>query len=120
MGDRTRVEHDSLGAVEVPADAAWGAQTQRAVENFRISGEPVPAELIKAIAAIKGAAARENARLGLLDGDTAQAIADAAAEVVEGQWADQFPIDVFQTGSGTSSNMNVNEVLAHLASQRLG
>jgi fumarate hydratase class II len=120
MDGRTRLEHDSLGEVAVPADAVWGAQTQRAVENFRISGEPVPAELIRAIAAIKRAAAMENARLGILDADTAQAVAEAAAEVVEGKWSDQFPIDVFQTGSGTSSNMNVNEVLAHLAAERLG
>ena len=120
MADNTRLERDSLGDVAVPADAVWGAQTQRAVENFRISGQPVPGELIRAIAAIKRAAALENARIGVLDGDTADALAEAAAEVVEGKWADQFPIDVFQTGSGTSSNMNVNEVLAHLASERLG
>jgi len=120
MGERTRVERDSLGDVAVPADAVWGAQTQRAVENFRISGEPVPGELIRAIAAIKRAAAQENARLGVVDADVAEAIAGAAAEVAEGQWADQFPVDVFQTGSGTSTNMNVNEVLAHLAAERLG
>jgi fumarate hydratase class II len=116
----TRSEHDSLGEVEVPAAARWGAQTQRAVQNFRISGEGMPGEVVRAIAAIKRAAALENARLGVLDGSVADAIAAAAAEVAEGQWADQFPIDVFQTGSGTSTHMNVNEVVAHLASERLG
>ncbi|MCA1843551.1 MAG: aspartate ammonia-lyase, partial [Actinobacteria bacterium] len=116
----TRVEHDSLGEVAVPADAVWGAQTQRAVENFQISGERVPADLIWALALIKGAAAMENARLGVIDDEMAGAIAESAGEVVEGRWADQFPIDVFQTGSGTSTNMNVNEVLAHLARRRLG
>jgi fumarate hydratase class II len=106
--------------VAVPADAVWGAQTQRAVENFQISGERVPADLIWALALIKGAAAMENARLGVIDDEMAAAIAEAAGEVVEGRWADQFPIDVFQTGSGTSTNMNVNEVLANLARDRLG
>ena len=119
MGE-TRVEHDSLGEVAVPADAVWGAQTQRAVENFQISGERVPADLIWALALIKGAAATENGRLGVIDLDMAEAIAAAAGEVTAGRWADQFPIDVFQTGSGTSTNMNVNEVLAHLAAGRLG
>jgi fumarate hydratase class II len=116
----TRVEHDSLGEVRVPAEARWGAQTQRAVENFRISGEPIPARLVRAIVLVKGAAAVENARLGILAQDMADAIRAAAAEVAEGRWDDQFPIDVFQTGSGTSSNMNANEVLAHLAAERLG
>ena len=116
----SRVEHDSLGDVAVPADARWGAQTQRAVENFRISGEPIPSGLVRALALIKGAAAAENARLGIIPDDMADAIAAASAEVAEGRWDDQFPIDVFQTGSGTSTNMNANEVLAHLASERLG
>jgi fumarate hydratase class II len=120
MDGATRVEHDSLGEIAVPADAHWGAQTQRAVENFRISGERVSAELIWALALIKGAAAVENARLGVVTEDVADAITAAAGEVAEGRWADQFPIDVFQTGSGTSTNMNVNEVLAHLATERLG
>ncbi|MDQ4096988.1 MAG: class II fumarate hydratase [Actinomycetota bacterium] len=120
MDGATRVERDSLGEIAVPAGARWGAQTQRAVENFRISGEPVSAELIRALALIKGAAAAENARFGVVAEDVAGAVAAAAEEVAEGRWADQFPIDVFQTGSGTSTNMNVNEVLAHLASERLG
>ncbi|HEX6595849.1 MAG TPA: class II fumarate hydratase [Acidimicrobiales bacterium] len=115
-----RMERDSLGEIAVPADAAWGAQTQRAVENFAISGERMPAEVVRALARIKGAAAAENARLGVLDEDVAAAIAGAAAEVAAGERADQFPIDVFQTGSGTSTHMNVNEVLAHLAAERLG
>jgi fumarate hydratase class II len=119
-GPGSRVERDSLGEVAVPADAWWGAQTQRAVENFAISGEPVPAPLIRAIARIKRAAAVENARLGVVDADVAAAIEAAAADVAAGDYADQFPIDVFQTGSGTSTNMNVNEVVAHAAAGRLG
>src|SRR5579859_5320553 len=115
-----RVEHDSMGEVRVPADAKWGAQTQRAVENFPISGLPIERSLIAALAAVKGAAALENARLRVLDGRVANAIHEAAAEVVAGRWDDQFPIDVYQTGSGTSSNMNMNEVLAALAGDKLG
>jgi fumarate hydratase class II len=109
-----------MGEVRVPASAKWGAQTQRAVENFPISGVPLEASLIAALARIKGAAARANARLGVIEPDVAEAIGAAAAEVADGRWDDQFPVDVFQTGSGTSSNMNANEVLAHLASERLG
>jgi fumarate hydratase, class II len=115
-----RTEHDSMGEVLVPADALWGAQTQRAVENFPVSGERLPRELIAALASIKGAAARVNGELGVLDPDMAQAIDDAAAEVAVGRYDDQFPIDVFQTGSGTSSNMNANEVIATLAARALG
>lgn len=115
-----RVEHDSMGEVEVPAAALWGAQTQRAVRNFRVSGERLPETLIRALASIKGAAAVVNGELGVLDAGLASAIHDAAAEVSRGQHLDHFPIDVFQTGSGTSSNMNANEVIARLASQRLG
>ena len=115
-----RIEHDTMGEVRVPASARWGAQTQRAVENFPVSGQPLPSELIHALARIKGAAAQANAELGVLDQDVAEAIAAAAAEVVDGRYDDQFPIDVFQTGSGTSSNMNANEVIGHLASERLG
>src|SRR5919202_1165913 len=111
----TRVEHDSLGDVNVPDQAIWGAQTQRAVENFHISGERMPPELIQAVARIKRAAALENAAIGVIKPDVAEAVADAAGEVGRGEWADQFPLDVFQTGSGTSTNMNVNEVVAHLA-----
>jgi fumarate hydratase, class II len=111
----TRTEHDSMGEVQVPGDALWGAQTARAVENFPISGQPVPAGVIRALALLKGAAAEVNARLGVLDEPRARAISDAALSVARGEHADQFPVDVFQTGSGTSTNMNVNEVLARMA-----
>jgi fumarate hydratase, class II len=115
-----RIEHDSMGEVLVPADALWGAQTQRAVENFPVSGERLPRDLIGALGSIKGAAATVNGELGVLDPDMARAIHDAAAEVARGRYDDQFPIDVFQTGSGTSSNMNANEVIATLAARALG
>jgi len=118
--DGFRIEHDSMGEVAVPADALWGAQTQRAVQNFEISGEPLSRDLIGALASIKGAAAVVNGELGVLPSDLAAAIHDAAAEVARGDYDGQFPIDVFQTGSGTSSNMNANEVIATLASRRLG
>jgi fumarate hydratase, class II len=109
-----------MGEVEVPADALWGAQTQRAVDNFPVSGERIGRDLIGALGSIKGCAARVNAELGVLDADVADAIHDAAAAVARGKYDDQFPIDVFQTGSGTSSNMNANEVIATLASRSLG
>ncbi|WP_407935722.1 class II fumarate hydratase [Jatrophihabitans cynanchi] len=109
-----------MGEVRVPAAAKWRAQTQRAVENFPISGQPIERELIGALASIKGASAAVRADEGLLDGAKAAAIHDAAAEVARGDWDAEFPIDVFQTGSGTSSNMNANEVLATLAGERLG
>jgi fumarate hydratase class II len=115
-----RVEHDSMGEVRVPASAKWRAQTQRAVENFPVSGVRVDAGLIAALAAIKGAAAQVNAELGVIGEDVAKAIATVAAEVAGGRYTDQFPIDVFQTGSGTSTNMNTNEVLATLATEQLG
>lgn len=115
-----RIEHDSMGDVKVPKDAKYQAQTQRAVENFPISGARVERSLIRALAAIKGAAALENARLGVLDKKVAEAIYAAAEEVASGRWDAEFPVDVFQTGSGTSTNMNMNEVLATLASERLG
>jgi fumarate hydratase class II len=115
-----RVEHDTMGEVRVPADALWRAQTQRAVENFPISGGRLEAAHIKALAQIKAAAATVNATLDVLPADVASAIAAAADEVISGRHDAQFPIDVFQTGSGTSSNMNVNEVLATLASRSLG
>jgi fumarate hydratase class II len=115
-----RIETDSMGEVRVPAAAKWRAQTQRAVENFPISGQPIERELIAGLALIKGAGARVRAKRGLLDGAKAEAIAAAAAEVARGDWDAEFPIDVFQTGSGTSSNMNTNEVLATLAAERLG
>jgi len=115
-----RVEHDSMGEIRVPRDAEWGAQTQRAVENFPISGRRVDPALIAALALIKGAAAAVNAEIGTIDGDVAVALEAAAAEVAAGGHSDQFPIDVFQTGSGTSTNMNMNEVIAHIAGARLG
>jgi fumarate hydratase class II len=115
-----RIEHDSMGEVRVPAWAKWRAQTQRAVENFPISGTPIERELIAALAAIKGAAAAVNASLGVLPQETADAIGTAAASVARGEWDQHFPIDVFQTGSGTSSNMNTNEVIATLATEALG
>ncbi|MDQ3095620.1 MAG: class II fumarate hydratase [Actinomycetota bacterium] len=115
-----RVEHDTMGEVRVPASALWRAQTQRAVENFPISGNRLEPAHIHALAHIKAAAARVNAELGVLDDHVARAIETAAAEVADGQHDDHFPIDVFQTGSGTSSNMNVNEVVASLATAALG
>ncbi len=115
-----RIEHDTMGEVRVPASAKWRAQTQRAVENFPVSGTTIEPSLIAALAAIKGAAALANAELGVIDADMAKAIAEAAREVAQGDWDAEFPIDVYQTGSGTSSNMNANEVLATLASDRAG
>ncbi len=112
-----RIEHDSMGEVQVPSEALWRAQTQRAVENFPISGTTLEPRHIHALAAIKAAAARVNAELGVIDEEQATAIRDAAAVVMSGDHDDQFPLDVFQTGSGTSSNMNMNEVLATLASR---
>ncbi|CAM5267218.1 fumarate hydratase class II [Streptomyces spiroverticillatus] len=114
-----RIEHDSMGEVRVPADAKWRAQTQRAVENFPISGQHLERAHIEALARIKAAAAKVNAELGVLDKDIAAAITAAADEVADGDWDAHFPVDVFQTGSGTSSNMNMNEVVATLASERL-
>ncbi|MGF1431267.1 class II fumarate hydratase [Kitasatospora sp. LaBMicrA B282] len=115
-----RIEHDSMGEVRVPAAAKWQAQTQRAVENFPVSGRPLSRAHIAALARIKAAAAKVNAELGIVEAPVAEAIRAAAAEVAEGRWDAEFPIDVFQTGSGTSSNMNTNEVLATLAGERLG
>ncbi len=119
-GERTRIERDSMGEMAVPADALYGASTQRAVLNFPISGQRFPRPFIRALALIKGAAAETNAGLRLLEPDVAGAIAAAAAEVAAGAHDEQFPIDVYQTGSGTSTNTNANEVIAHLASERLG
>lgn len=115
-----RTEHDSMGEVRVPAHAKWRAQTQRAVENFPVSGQRLERAHIAALARVKAAAAKVNAELGVLDKDIAAAVAEAADEVAEGRWDEHFPVDVFQTGSGTSSNMNANEVIATLASERLG
>src|SRR5215218_4983867 len=112
-----RTEHDSMGEVEVPADALWRAQTQRAVRNFPISGRPLPPALIHALARIKGAAAETNADLGVINAAQRDAIVAAVAEIVHRRHDRQFPIDVFQTGSGTSTNMNVNEVISSLTSR---
>jgi len=120
MSDGFRIEKDSMGEMQVPADALYGAQTQRAVENFPVSGLAMPPAFVRALGLIKGAAARVNHALGLLEEDVSAAVQAAAAEVAEGAHVAQFPVDVFQTGSGTSSNMNANEVVARLASQRLG
>src|SRR6266487_5286472 len=109
-----------MGEVRVPLAAKWRAQTQRAVENFPISGRPIERELIGALAAIKGTSATIRGEQGMLAEDKAKAIHDAAVEVARGDWDGEFPIDVFQTGSGTSSNMNANEVIATIASEKLG
>ncbi|MEV6263288.1 class II fumarate hydratase [Streptomyces sp. NPDC051784] len=119
-GTTYRVEHDSMGEVRVPAHAKWRAQTQRAVENFPVSGQRLERAHIEALARIKAAAAKVNAELKVLDPEIADAIQEAAAEVAAGRWDEHFPVDVFQTGSGTSSNMNTNEVVATLAAERLG
>jgi fumarate hydratase class II len=116
----TRTEHDTMGAIEVPAERLWGAQTQRSLQNFNISGERMPLELIRALAQVKRAATTVNLGLGLLDAAKAQAILTAADEVIAGQHASEFPLVVWQTGSGTQSNMNLNEVLANRASELLG
>ena len=115
-----RIERDTMGEVRVPAGALYKAQTQRAVENFPISGIPIDPALIAALGLIKGAAAQVNAELGVLDPEPAEVIEKAAAAVAAGEHDGEFPIDVFQTGSGTSSNMNANEVIASLAGQLLG
>jgi fumarate hydratase, class II len=115
----TRLERDSMGEMEVPADALYGASTQRAVLNFPISGQRMPRRFLRALALVKLAAAQTNAELGLLDEGVAGAIAAAAASVADGDHDDQFPIDVYQTGSATSTNTNMNEVIAHLAAKRL-
>ncbi|MEU7294087.1 class II fumarate hydratase [Streptomyces exfoliatus] len=114
-----RIEHDSMGEVRVPAHAKWRAQTQRAVENFPVSGQRLERAHIEALARIKAAAAKVNAELGVIEKDRAEAIESAAEEVAGGRWDEHFPVDVFQTGSGTSSNMNTNEVIATLATERL-
>ena len=116
----TRTEHDTFGPIAVPADRLWGAQTQRSLQNFDISGELQPREIIRALAQVKRASASVNLALGLLDGKKALAIMAAADEVIAGQHAGEFPLVVWQTGSGTQSNMNVNEVLANRASVLLG
>lgn len=120
MSDVLRLERDSLGTIEVPADALWGAGTARALAAYRISGQPMPPGLIQALARIKRAAALANAELGQLDPALAKAIVAAATRIVQGELLEQFPIDRYQTGSGTATNMNMNEVLASLANEALG
>jgi fumarate hydratase class II len=123
MGNReegVRTESDTMGQVTLPAWAYWGAQTQRAVENFSVSDKRIPGLVIRALGLIKGCAAEVNAELGLLPEELAAAIARAAEEVREGRWDEHFPVDVFQTGSGTSWNMNANEVIANRANELLG
>lgn len=115
-----RTERDTMGEVQVPVEALYGAQTQRAVNNFQLSSLQLPNEFIRAIAHIKKAAAQTNLQLGLLDAEIAKGILNASDVIIAGQHADQFPVDVFQTGSGTSTNMNVNEVIAHLANTTAG
>ena len=114
---RYRIEHDSMGELQVPADALWGAQTQRAVQNFPVSGRPMPRGFIRALGLVKASAASVNAELGLLPKGVSRAIHAAALQVAEGEHDAQFPIDIYQTGSGTSSNMNANEVIATLATR---
>ncbi|MEJ2664492.1 MAG: class II fumarate hydratase [Spirochaetia bacterium] len=118
--EETRMEADSLGSLPIPSWAYWGAQTERARRNFTVSELRIPVPLLNAIAAIKRAAAAANLDLGLLEAETAGAIQKAGAEILEGKWAEHFPLDVFQTGSGTSWNMNVNEVMANRANELLG
>ena len=118
--DEFRTEQDSLGEMQVPADAYWGAQTQRAVENFPVSGLAFGRRFVRALGVVKKAAAEANLELDLLDEEKGEAIIEAADEVIGGVHDAQFPVDVFQTGSGTSSNMNANEVIANRAAEILG
>ena len=114
---KTRIERDSMGELQVPVDALYGAQTQRAVDNFPISGKPMPTQFIRALILAKAAAARANVELNQLSASQGKAISDAAQGLLEGDFMQHFPVDIFQTGSGTSSNMNANEVIATLASR---
>ncbi len=117
---QTRIEHDTMGEVEVPSEAMWGAQTQRSLQNFKIGGERLPRPMIRAMGLVKKAAAITNAELNQIPTELAQYIVGAADEVIEGKWDAQFPLVVWQTGSGTQSNMNCNEVIANIANQKLG
>src|ERR1700722_18591975 len=117
---KTRTETDSFGPIEVPADRYWGAQTERSRNNFRIGDERMPLSLIHALAIVKRAAAETNLALGSLDARLAEAIIAAAQEIIDGKLDDQFPLLVWQTGSGTQTNMNVNEVIANRANEMLG
>lgn len=116
----TRIEHDTMGEVEVPSEALWGAQTQRSLQNFKIGGEKLPRPMIRAMGLIKKAAAKTNAELQQIPAELATYIVDAADQVIAGHWDAQFPLVVWQTGSGTQSNMNCNEVIANIANQKLG
>lgn len=120
QGPTTRTEKDSMGPMEVPIDALWGASTQRAVLNFPVSGLTMPPEFVSSLGLVKWAAAQANKELKVLDGAIAEAVSEAALSIYHGEHGDQFPVDVFQTGSGTSTNTNANEVIAHLATQILG
>jgi fumarate hydratase, class II len=120
MADQFRTAHDTMGEMQIPIDALWGASTQRAVENFPVSGQPVPLEVVHAHAMLKWAAATANEETGVVEAEVADAIRRAADEVIAGELDEHFPVDVFQTGSGTSTNMNVNEVVANRAKQLLG
>ncbi|MFC6332875.1 class II fumarate hydratase [Paenibacillus septentrionalis] len=114
-----RIERDTMGEIQVPADKLWGAQTQRSLQNFKISGEKMPVEVVYGMAIVKKASALANERLGVLDSEKAAVIGEAVDEILAGKWDDQFPLVVWQTGSGTQTNMNVNEVVAHRANQLL-
>src|SRR4030042_351012 len=119
-GQRYRIERDSMGPVRVPKEAYYGAQTQRAIENFPISGWRFQREFIHALGLIKYASAKTNFELRLLEGKIAKAIQKASDEVMDGRWDEQFLVDIFQTGSGTSTNMNANEIIANRANEILG
>ena len=119
-GKNYRIEHDSMGEIAVENDKLWGAQTQRSLENFEIGTEKMPVEIIRAFAILKKAAALANVELGLLDQKLAGAIVTACDEISEGKWDDQFPLVVWQTGSGTQTNMNLNEVIANRGNQIFG
>src|SRR5260370_4979456 len=116
----SRKEKDSFGEIDVAADRYWGAQTQRSLENFRIGGERIPLPVIHALAHVKKISALVNVELGVLPADLGRSIADAAQEVIEGRFDEHFPLVIWQTGSGTQSNMNVNEVIANRANEKLG
>ncbi len=116
----TRIEHDTMGEVAVPSNAMWGAQTQRSLQNFKIGQERLPRAMIRAMGLVKKSAALTNASLDQIPQDICDAIVGAADEVIVGQWDSQFPLVVWQTGSGTQSNMNCNEVIANVANQKLG
>ena len=117
---QTRIEHDTMGEVAVPSEALWGAQTQRSLQNFKIGNEHLPRAMIRALGLVKKAAAITNAELNQIPHELSTYIIGAADEVISGQWDNQFPLVVWQTGSGTQSNMNCNEVIANIANQKLG